>query len=570
MKQSLSQSKTLLALTLLLSITTSAATVFIALILQKVIDAAMQGDRELFRQILILSVIYLLLLAVLGFVYSLCSKALIRNLTVSLREMVFRGIFQRKVEEFTSANTADYLSALTNDIKLAEDNYIHPMLLTLQNTVIFAVSLIVLFYVSPLVTLILILSMVLMFAVPSLFGKALQNRQNAVSAQMSVFTARLKDLLSGYEVIKSYAIGRHAARKFKQKNEMAANTRFAADRLFAANEGISQTLAVLSQFAVVFIAAWLIISGDLSAGSLVALVQLSGGIVGPVLIIMENLPKIQGVKPVLDRIDALAGSAEDRQETHTAILDPVFNDSLEVRQLQFAYPSGKPVLKGIDLTLRKGKKYALVGQSGCGKSTLVKLLSGYYERYEGTIAVDGTDTRRLDGDKLLQMASTIHQNVYMFDNDIRQNITLDEDYTEEELERAVRMSGMHKFITAAPQGLLSPVGENGSRLSGGQRQRIAVARALIRNKPLLILDEGTSAIDMQTAYEIESRLLKHEGLTLITITHNMNEDLLSLYDEIIYMENGEIAGIGSLEELLEASSGFRSFYTLNKEESAGA
>ncbi|MFC9709468.1 ABC transporter ATP-binding protein [Paenibacillus sp. NPDC056933] len=570
MKQSLSQSKTLLALTLLLSVITSAATVFIALILEKVIDAAMQGDIELFRKILIMSVIYLLLLALLGYVYSLCSKALIRNLTVSLRERVFRGIFQRKVEEFTSANTADYLSALTNDIKLAEDNYIHPMLLMLQNTVIFAVSLFVLFYVSPLVTLTLILSMVLMFAVPSLFGKALQNRQNTVSTQMSVFTTRLKDLLSGYEVIKSYAMGRHAYRKFKQENELAADTRFAADRLFAANEGISQTLAVLSQFAVVFIAAWLIISGNLSAGSLVALVQLSGGIVGPVLIIMENLPKIQGVKLVLDRIDALAGSAEERHENHTAMLEPVFNDSLEVRQLQFAYPSGKQVLKGIDLTLTKGKKYALVGQSGCGKSTLVKLLSGYYEHYEGTIAVDGTDTRRLDRDKLLQMASTIHQNVYMFDNDIRQNITLYEDFTEEELEHAIQMSGMHKFLAAAPQGLLYPVGENGSRLSGGQRQRIAVARALIRNKPLLILDEGTSAIDMQTAYEIESRLLKHEGLTLITITHNMNEDLLGLYDEIIYMENGEIAGTGRLEELLEASSRFRSFYTLNKEELAGA
>lgn len=567
MKASIRQSKLLLALTLLLSVITSAAGVGIALILQKVIDAAMQGDRERFWQILMISVIYLLLLGLLGYICSLCSKALVRDLTVSLRERVFRGVFQQKVEDFTATNTADYLSALTNDIKQLEDNYIHPILFTLQNSVVFIASLIVLFYVSPLVTVILILSMILMFAVPSLFGKALQDRQNAVSAQMSVFTTKLKDLLSGYEVIKSYAMGRHAEQKFKQENERAAGTRFAADRLFAANEGVSQTLAVLTQFAVVFIAAYLIISGNLSAGSLVALVQLSGGIVGPVLIIMENMPKIQGMKPVLARIDELSGSMVD---SYPGKLEPVFNKSLEIRQLQFAYPSGKPVLKGIDLTLEKGKKYALVGQSGCGKSTLAKLLSGYYERYDGTISVDGTDIRSLDREKLLQMTSTIHQNVYMFDTDMKQNICLDEEFTEEELGRAVQMSVMHKFAVNTPMGLLSPVGENGSQLSGGQRQRIAVARALIRSRPLLILDEGTSAIDMQTAYEIESRLLKHKELTLITITHNMNEDLLELYDEIIYMENGEIAGMGPFAELHEACSGFRSFFTLNKEELAGA
>lgn len=567
MKQSISHNKMLLAVTLLLSIITSAAGVMIALILQKVIDAAMLGDTGLFWRILSISAVYLLLLGLLGFIYSLCSKALVRNLTISLRERIFRGVFQRKVEAFTATNTADYLSALTNDIKLLEDHYIHPMLLSLQNIVVFAVSLLVLFYVSPLVTLILLLSMVLMFAVPSLFGRALQHRQNAVSSQMSIFTTRLKDLLSGYEIIKSYALGRHAEQKFREENKLAAETRFAADRLFAANEGVSQTLAVLSQFAVVFIAAYLIISGDLSAGSLVALVQLSGGIVGPVLIIMENLPKIQGVKPVLARVDELSGEAE---EGHTGMMEPVFNDRLEISQLHFAYPSGKPVLRGIDLTLQKGKKYALVGKSGCGKSTLVKLLSGYFERYEGTISLDGTDMLRLDREKLLQMASTIHQNVYMFDTDIRQNICLFEDFTEVELEKAIHMSGMHKFVATTPQGLLSPVGENGSQLSGGQRQRIAVARALIRNKPILILDEGTSAIDMQTAYEIESRLLQHKELTLITITHNMNEDLLGLYDEIIYMEDGVIAGIGPLEELLERSRLFRSFYTLNKEELAGA
>ncbi|MFP4978324.1 ABC transporter ATP-binding protein [Paenibacillus sp. CN-4] len=584
MKLALREHKGLLAVTLLFSIITSAASVFIALILQKVIDAAMLGDRAQFIQIVWISAGYLLLLSLLGYLYALCTKALIRNVTISLRGSVFRGVMQRNPETFASSNTADYLSALTNDTKLVEENYLSPLLLTIENAVVFAASLVVLLYISPMVTLILLGCMLLMFIVPSLFGKAMQSRQNAVSEQMSVFTSKLKDLLSGYEVIKSYAMGRHAENRFQTENRQAANSRFRADRLFALNESVSHTLAILTQFAVVFIAGYLILAGKLSAGSLVALVQLSGGFVGPVLIIMQNLPKLQGIKPVIKRMDELAGDAgapnnskknkasksSKITSSSAGILQPKFNDRLQAKGLRFGYSQDLPVIRGVHLTLRKGRKYALVGPSGCGKSTLVKLLTGYYEGYEGRIVYDGADLRDLDQELLRQMVSTIHQNVYMFDSDIRYNICLHEEYDEQELNRAVLTSGIHKFLSYLPNGLQSPAGENGSQLSGGQRQRIAVARALIRNKPILILDEGTSAIDRQTGYEIESKLLALPELTLITITHNMNDELLSQYDEIIYMEEGQIQEQGSFHDLIARGGPFSSFFTIKKEDVAAA
>lgn len=561
MKHALWKNKGLITVTLLFSIIVSAASVLVAILLQRIIDAALQGSMHIFQQTLLLSAGYVLMLGLLSYIYSLCSKALIRNWTISLRERVFHGIFRRNYEDFSKSNTADYLSALSNDIKLIEDNYIQPLLLTLQNFVVFAVSLVLMLFISPLVTGILIGCMVLMFTVPSLFGKALQNKQSAVSSQMSIFTLKLKDLLSGYEIIKSYAMGKHAGMKFQQQNEAAAHTRFAADRLLALNESVSEVLGVLTQFAVIFIAAYLIITGHLSAGSLVALVQLSNGFVGPVLTMMQNVPKIQGVKPVVERIDALA---DEVGTSFQGKREPEFSDYLQACHLNFAYQEDKKVLSDVNLTLRKGKKYALVGPSGCGKSTLVKLLTGCYEGYEGTISYDGLELNQLDIARLQQMVSTIHQNVYMFDTDILQNVCLDEDFPEDALQSAIQMSGMHKFLQHQAQGLQTPVGENGSNLSGGQRQRIAVARALIRNKPILILDEGTSAIDMQTAYEIESRLLTLPDLTLITITHNMNPDLLGLYDEIIYMENGHIVEMGSLEQLQSQGEGFSRFIRLEK------
>ena len=162
------------------------------------------------------------------------------------------------------------------------------------------------------------------------------------------------------------------------------------------------------------------------------------------------------------------------------------------------------------------------------------------------------------------MIAMIHQNVYMFDKSIKDNICLFKDFTEANINAALESSGADKFINNIEDGLNYLVGENGCNLSGGQRQRIAIARALIQKTPILILDEGTSAIDMQTAYDIESKLLNIEDLTLINITHKMSEELLGLYNEIIYMENGLIIENGTFKELINKEEKFLDFYSFAK------
>ncbi|WP_342566185.1 ABC transporter ATP-binding protein [Paenibacillus sp. FSL R7-0345] len=558
MKHALTHNKLLLAVTLVFSMIAAAAGVLIALVLQKVIDAALQGDMQLFQRILLVSIVYVLLLCLTGFIHSLCSKALVRNVTVSIRKRIFSGVLYKKTADFKAANTADYLSALTNDIKLVIENVLQPLLHTFQNAVIFTASLIVLLSLSPLITLILAIGMILMFTIPWLFGKLLQSRLNAVSSEMSRFTAHIKDLLAGYEVIRSFGLKKQSERGFQQANQNAAKVGFAADRLFAANESISEALAIFSQLTVMFVAAYLIITGHISAGSLVALVQLSGGLVGPVLVIMQNIPKIRSMKPILERIEELAREAV--QPSEAAPYKLAFEHSLEARQLSFSYHQGQPVLKNINFKLHKGKKIALIGPSGCGKSTLVKLLSGYYEDYDGSVLLDGIELSALDSESMLLLTSMIHQNVFLFDSDIKHNICLDEPFPEKVLEAALRSSSLYSYVRQLPEGLSTVVGENGSQLSGGQRQRIAVARALIRSKPVLILDEGTSAVDRQTAYEIESSLMALPELTLITITHNLNDELLEQYDEIWFMEDGRITESGSLKEMQAQGGSFSRFY----------
>lgn len=177
----------------------------------------------------------------------------------------------------------------------------------------------------------------------------------------------------------------------------------------------------------------------------------------------------------------------------------------------------QPIIKSIDFSFQKGKKYSVAGKSGCGKTTLINLLNGYYAGFEGDILYDGVSIRELDVQKLNEVSSVIHQNVYMFDESINSNICLHKQISQPKLQRALDMSGVSMFLSEEKT-LDTSVGENRNNLSGGQRQRIAVARALVQEKSILILDEGTSTVDMQTAYDIESQLLKISGLTVITIT----------------------------------------------------
>ncbi|MHB9923760.1 ABC transporter ATP-binding protein [Clostridium botulinum] len=559
MRECIKRNKLLLLLTIIFSIISSAAMVGLSLFIQTTIDYVTIRNMDGFKRILIYSVGYGILIGLLYFIYDILSKMFIRNLLKMLRNKVFFGILRRNYKDFNSKNTADYISVLTNDMKLIEENYVVPLLLILQYSVMFGVTVILLLYLSPLVTLGIFISMLLIFIVPSIFGKTLENKQLELSNRLSFFTSKLKDIFLGYDVIRSYNLRDNTTKEFQEENNNLANAKFTADKIFVINESLSQILGLGTQFVAIFLSAYLVIKGELTMGMLIAIVQLSATFVQPVIMIMSNVPKLNSVKPIIKRIDDFS----NYEDTDFVGKDkPYFNSNLEISNLYFNYGNERPAIDNISLRIDRNKKYAIVGGSGCGKSTLVKLMLGYYSDFNGDIKFDGNSIKNLDIEQLNKMISIIHQNVYMFDKTIKDNICLYKEFSKEQINNVLNLSGANKFIEETTNGLNYLVGENGSNLSGGQRQRIAIARALIQQTPILVLDEGTSAIDMQTAYDIESKLLSIENLTLITITHKMSEELLSLYDEIIYMENGQIVERGNLRELLDKKDKFFKFYTV--------
>lgn len=548
--------KWLLLLNSLLCLVTSGLYVYLAIILKKVTNIAFSGDISEFSTKIIMSIAYFIVLSIVSFLFSFTSKFTIIKITQRLKKNIFTGVLRRNNQDYNHVNTADYISALTNDVKIVEENLLTQLVSVSQGVCMFFGSLVTLFIINYMIALVLILVILLMFIVPTAFGKSLQKRQNDVSTSLSGFTVRIKDLLSGYEVIKSYNMQKHTDQQFDYINQDVATNQKRAAKVIALSETVAKALALISIFSGIFVAAYFVVIGSLTPGTMIAVIQLSSNCISPLQVIMEGFPKISSAKMVLKRLE---DCIEYEDHAFTGESHPTFEHHIHVENLSFSYDETKSVLNGIDLKIEKGKKYGIVGKSGCGKSTLIKLLSGNYYNYEGNITFDNKEIRNLNEKKLLTLFSTVHQSVYMFDDNIKENICLYDDFPEEQLARAIITSGVDGFLPTMPEGMDYAVGENGNKLSGGQRQRIAVARALIRNQPILIMDEGTSSIDRQTAFDIESGLLDIEDLTVITVTHNLNEDLLEKYDEIIFMENGRISAKGHLNVLLKNSEDFTNF-----------
>ncbi len=550
------KNKGLIILTILFSILSSLSFVLIAILLKNILDTATSGDMDGFFRILFFSIIYFAVLGLFAFLYSLFSKKLICVIINTIREKVFGGVIRHNIQDFHKVNTADRLSALTNDVKMVEDNYLLPMLDIIQNGIIFISSWVVMLYFDIIVTFCVLGAILIMLIVPGLFGSAMQKRQKRYSDMLSVFTGHTKDMLSGFEVIKSYGIRNYILSKFDKSNQATTEAKYSVEKITAANESVSMMLAIFVQVIVIFLSAYFIITGRSTVGAMIGMVQVSANLSTPLLMIFDSTPKIKSVRPIIDRLNDMADYTDN---SFTGSIKPSYQQSLSVKDLSFSYDDNKPVLKGLSLDIEKGKKYALVGRNGSGKTTLIKLLTGNYSTYRGSILYDNVDISNLDYEKFTKLSATIHQDVYMFNESIYDNICLHSDPKDDQLQKALESSGVSRFIHEKDNGLDTVVDENGVNLSGGQKQRIAVARALIQEKPILILDEGTSAIDRQTAHDIESRLLDMEGLTLITVTHNLNADALEQYDKIVFMKDGAIDEIGTYEELINRGGGFYAF-----------
>ena len=527
-----------------------------------IVDIFASGDSDKFLIITISSISLIIVTFLTEYIDGLVMSSYIKNTVNYLRTDIFSKIINKDIKDFSLDNSGKYISILYNDLKIIEDNFFNNLFQVISCFISFIISLVVLFSISPTIVIFISIFGVLGFIIPNALSKKLVIQKNEYSQNLEQVTSITKDLFSGFEVIKGFNISNKINEIFKTASTNVETSKKKYSILEGIIRGFSLSFSVTIYLGVLLLGGYLMYKKSITVGTAIIIIQLSTHIVGPVKLSISLINQIRSVAMIADKIEEILEDTHDDFE-NTKLEN--FSKSICIENLNFSYTEERKALDNINITFDKNKKYAIVGESGSGKSTLIKLLMRYYNDYEGKISIDNLNIKNIYSSDLYKNISMIQQNIFMFDDSIKENIRLYSNHDDKDILDACKRSGLDKLLNKLPNGINSLVGENGNKLSGGEKQRIAIARALINNTQILILDESTSALDNETAYNLENSLLNLENLTLITVTHKLIKNILNRYDEIIVMKNGKIIEKGNFEDLINIKGYFYSLYTIQND-----
>lgn len=360
------------------------------------------------------------------------------------------------------------------------------------------------------------------------------------------------ETLSGLETVKVQAAEGHMQRKWEELTEKTSRTSVKARGISSFGVNFAVFAANLVSVGMIIFGTYLIANGDITMGALVAAVMLSGRAMAPLASIAGLLTKYMQSKESLDRLNELMRSPVERPANQTFISMPVMKGRIEFRDVVFRYPNQKtPALNAISFTIEPGEHLGIIGAVGSGKTTIERLILNLYQPESGSIQIDGVDVRQIDPADLRRNIGVVQQTPYLFFGSVRENITLGhEAVPDSAVLRAAEMAGVMTFLRDSEAGLDTQVGERGENLSGGQRQAIAIARALLYDPPILLLDEPTASIDPGS----ERRLYTHlkemiKGKTILLVTHK--SAVLGLVDKLILMDRARIIANGPRDEIIQ-------------------
>ena len=535
----------------------TAAMIIISLMLEKIMAIATAKNLEalyeqgiMFLVLLVLSVLIYILVTYLKPKYQ-------KRAITQYKNNIYDHILDKNIANFNKQNTSTYISALTNDVKKIEEDYLFSAFDLVTYITLFLCTIVVMLIYSPLLTLSGILLSLLPFIGAIIVGGKLAFHEKEISDQNASFMHFIKDNLIGFSTVKVFKSEKKIKELFVKNNNVLESKKASKTRTLVLMEMVQTILSLVSQFGVFFIGAYIsITTGDIAPSVILLFVQLMNYIISPLMQIPSSLSKRLACKPLFTKISEIIQNEND--SSLGELIDNI--NEITISNLKFMYDD-KVILNDITYKFERNKSYAIVGTSGSGKTTLINLLLRKYNDYSGNIHYNNIELREISIDSLFEISSFVEQNVFVFDDSIINNITMYSNIDEELLNEAINKSGLSKLIEE--KGPDYQCGENGCNLSGGEKQRISIARALLKKSQLLLLDEATSSLDNETSISITNNLLAIENTTKIMITHRLDEEILTKFDEIIVMKNGIIFEHGTYKELMDNNAIFKSLVELD-------
>ncbi|MFC0201212.1 ABC transporter ATP-binding protein [Paracoccus rhizosphaerae] len=471
------------------------------------------------------------------------------NIETMMRAQAFDHLTRLSWRWYDRARTGKLVARVTRDLEEIGEVAHHGPEDAFIAIMTFVGAFVLMFWINPQLAVIVALIVPAMLALVIFYGGRMTRTWRAIYARVGDFNVRLEEALGGVRVVQAFGNESHESHLFAADNARYRQAKLDAYRVMAASTALQYMGLRLVQVIVMVVGAGFVLSGQLTTGAFVGFLLLVSVFYRPlekIAAVIETYPRgIAGFR----RFQELLATDPEIADAPDAVDAPALRGDIRFDNVGFGYEQGRPILTGIDLSIRAGETVAFVGPSGAGKTTLLALLPRFYEPAEGRITIDGLALPQMRLNSLRRQIGLVSQDVFLFGGTLRENIAYGRlEASEDDIRHAAAQAQLTSLIAALPQGLDTLVGERGVMLSGGQKQRVAIARAFLKNPPILILDEATSALDSQTEREIQSALdALSVGRTTLVIAHRLGT--IRNADRIVVMAEGRIVEIGSHAEL---------------------
>lgn len=471
-----------------------------------------------------------------------------------LRDRVFQHLARLPYPFFDRHPTGELMSNVMNDVNLVSNMFQRVITQIVRDPLTVLTLLIVLISISWQLTLLAAIIVPLFGLIYRATGRSLRRKSGRIQAQLGKLSSHLQEAISGARVVKAFGTEHFEEQRFAGRNRELFRHGLRLARLDRVASPLSETIGVIIISLVLLFGGTQVLAGNLlDAEDFMRFIIVFFGILAPIRAIGTIHNNLQVGSAAGARLEAIFTEPPEPLEGGRVEKTSVERD-VRFDHVWFQYSASVGwVLEDVSLTLRRNEKIALVGRSGSGKSTLANLIGRFYEPQRGTIFMDGVPTSDISLRSLRRLVSSVSQDVFLFNESVRFNITYGlEQYSEERLRDVIARAQAAEFLAELPQGVETVVGERGLQLSGGQRQRIAIARALLRDSPILIFDEATSALDSESERLLQRALTElFRERTVMIIAHRLSS--IRYADRVVLLDEGRVAAVGTHQELLERS-----------------
>ena len=540
-----------MVLYLVLQALSTALEVGVSYVMMLAIDYATNGTIEKLHLYLIGTIAYLVISFLVNIVTTRVREKAGAQAVFSLREALMKKILTMSTSEYASRNSGSYVAFLTKNVEKLEESYFWTIFRIYPSFLQLIVSVIWLSIMDWRLSLFVLFTGLIQLIVPKFTVKPVAEAERDYIEKSENYTISLKEIFSAFDLIKSYNLQEKIEILHRNANTGYKKASFKDMCMNGFMGSLGDLLSNITYIGVFFLGAVLVLLGFFKISVIIAASQLVVFIVYPLSNLTHYITSLLASKAVIKELDEILNLQEKDSSLKDLEARISFEDSISFENMSFCYPQDGgdeddeenrgsfPALKNINLSVKKGEKVLIVGESGSGKSTLLSLLYKKFTGYEGLIKIDGTDIRLIPDASYFKLVSVVHQSPFIFDDTIKNNIALyNEDISDERIKEACKKAGLQRFIESLPLGLETRIGEGASKISGGEKQRIAIARALVKDSPILLMDEATSALDKETSAEIENTVLSQRELTCIIISHHVSESLRARADKIVTVKDG--------------------------------